>query len=118
MAKNRQTVAKELAEWHFEVEPELTKIFWINPNDSGDAPICLLEVTGSSQLPVQLSPGGVTAFNFNSTVDTPFPSSVAEVTPDELRLLQQGVLAAPQGWKVDLESAQTFSRDEATRGQK
>ncbi|HEY5961113.1 MAG TPA: hypothetical protein VIV60_31365 [Polyangiaceae bacterium] len=119
MAKDRQTVAKALADWHFEVEPELTTIFWVNPNDdSREAPICLLEVTGSNQPPAQLNPGAVTAFNFSSTHDTPFPSSVAEVTPAELRLLQLGLLASPTGWNVDLESAREFPRPDSSRGQK
>jgi hypothetical protein len=117
MAKNRSTVAKELAEWHFEVEPDLTTIFWVNPNEAqSDAPIYLLEVTGSKQPPVQLNPGAVTAFSFDSTDDTPFPSSVAEVTQEELRLLQLGMLAAPTGWTVNLDSAQTFSRSNTSGG--
>jgi hypothetical protein len=119
MAKNRSTVAKELADWHFEVEPDLTTIFWVNPNeDRHDAPICLLEITGSTQPPVQMNPGAVTAFSFDATADTPFPSSVAEVTHEELRLLQLGMLAAPPGWSVNLDSAQAFTRTDSSGGRK
>jgi hypothetical protein len=117
--KDRETVAKELAHWHFGVEPELTTIFWVNPDDErSEAPICLLEVTSSIQPPAQLNPGAVTAFNFGSTDDTPFLSSVAEVTPAELRLLQLGLLESPTGWIVDLESARKFSRSDSSLGQK
>jgi hypothetical protein len=101
----RAEVAADLMRWHFTVEPELTKILWVGPNEPDTAPLRFLEVA-SERGDMER---GIEVFAFDATTDVPFPSEVAEVTEQELTLIVAGVLSLPLGWGLD--GARAFTRE-------
>jgi hypothetical protein len=105
---SRHEAAHRLIRWHFEVEPELREVYLIaeGSEDSADAPIKLLEVN-SATLPT----GSVEPFAFAPTKDVPYPTLIAEVTPEELQALQTNPDALPAGWSLD--GAERIERFEA-----
>ena len=77
--------ARELVEWHFEVEPDLVEVFRIISDDEANPaePIKLLEVNEAS-----MPTGEITAFGFGASKDFPFRTIIAEVTPKEFAALK------------------------------
>lgn len=53
----------------------------------------LLEVNAEA-----LPTGSITPLAFQPREDLPLPTLIADVTPDELELVDQGTLALPHGW--------------------
>ena len=101
MTKERRDYVEELVNWHFAVEPELQEIYWVNPKDGEDAPICLLEVSGSDAVGAKslFEQGEVGAFHFEGTEEFPYTSLVAEVTRPELRMIARGMLHLPPDFR-------------------
>jgi len=99
---DKDTVAAELISWHFKVEPGLVTVYRVtNANESDPKePIKLIEVNEQT-----VSTGQFEAFGFAATPDVPFPTLIAEVTPDEFAELQRSG-GIPRGW--DIASAQQF----------
>jgi len=96
----RETVARELAHKHYEIETGLTHVYWINSTvETGRGatePIKLLEVNEntvpSGIMPLQFGPSP--AFGVH------YPSVIVEVTPNEFARIRSGELRLPEGWTV------------------
>jgi hypothetical protein len=100
--QSREDVARKLAQHHFEVEPELQFVVFldIEPEDT----ITLLEVTDSTP-----ASGSVDAFVFARTKDIPYTIRIAEVTPAEYEYLRRDPSRLPRAW--DLSKAKVFPRE-------
>lgn len=108
MAPTKDEAAKELALWHFGVEPYLERVVRIvveNEDEPGE-PIKLLEVNAAT-----VATGSVEPFAFAPTASVPFATSIAEVTPEEFERIRRNELPLPQGWS--LEKTQLFERPRA-----
>lgn len=99
--ESRADVARKLARHHFEVEPGLRLVVFldIEPNDT----LTLLEVSESTP-----ASGTVDAFVFAPTKNIPYATRIAEVTPDEYAELCRDPSRLPPGW--DLAKATPFDR--------
>jgi len=100
---NRNDAAVELINWHFEIEPDVTDIYFVNADSDANAPIILLEVSRST-----LATGSVEPFSFGSSEEIPFTTVIAEVTPSEFAALSENPALLPKGWS--LEKAERFTR--------
>lgn len=102
---DKDDVARRLIDWHFQIEPEITKIYRIlaPQEDAPGEPIKLLEVNLAT-----FSTGRVQAFAFGPAADIPYASVVAEVTPDEMEQILAHKMTLPDGWS--LETAREFTR--------
>lgn len=108
MGPSKDETARELATWHFGVEPELTRVVRIladNEDEPGE-PIKLLEVNAAT-----VATGSVEPFAFAPSASVPFPTAIAEVTPEEFERIQRNEIALPQGWS--LAKSQPFERPRA-----
>lgn len=86
--------AKRLSEWHFEVEPGMRQIFYIElPGER----IALLEVNEHTP-----PTGSVEPFVFAPSEDIPYTTVVAEITPEELKQIYDDPrsLPLPEGWNL------------------
>lgn len=96
--RDKDEVARDLIAWHFQIEPEITKIYrvQVENEDREDEPIKLLEVN-----PESAETGRVDSFFFDPAGDITYPSVIAEVTPRELELIRLQLLALPEGWSLE-----------------
>lgn len=101
----KSSMAKSLIDWHFKVEPRLSVVFRIISTNEGapNEPIKLLEVNDAT-----VSTGSVVPFGFAKSNDLPFPTVIAEVTPQELERIDKGEIPLPEGWS--LQHADKFQR--------
>jgi hypothetical protein len=101
--EKREFVARKLAERHFEIEPELIRVLFLDiaPEDT----ITLLEISASTP-----ASGSVDAFVFAPTDNVPYITKIAEVTPEEYEELKQDParFRLPETW--DLSKAKIFER--------
>lgn len=104
MDQRREHAARQLIAWHFEVEPELREVYALVGGEG--EPIRLLEVNEATVRSDRFE-----AYVFAPTRDVPFPTAIAEVTPDELAHLRKTPGALPPEW--DLDRAEVFRRPEA-----
>lgn len=97
MSKTKDQVAKDLALWHFQVEPDLVRVVRLVAEDEIDPaePIKLLEVNAAT-----FATGSVEPFAFAPTQSVPFPTVIAEVTPSEFQRIESGEIALPSGWSL------------------
>ena len=108
MPPTKDEAARELVEWHFGVEPELKQVFRIvaeNENAPGE-PIKLLEVNAAT-----VATGSVEPYAFAPSASVPFPTVIAEITPEELDCIRRGDIKLPEGWS--LTRTQLFDRPHA-----
>lgn len=103
----KDAAAWRLIEWHFTVEPELREVYRIvvDNEESREEPIRLLEVNAAT-----VSTGSIDPFVFSPTDEIPFPTVIAEITPEELESFRRHPEALPEGW--DLSRAERFVRPE------
>jgi hypothetical protein len=108
MARTKDEAARELAEWHFGVEPDLKQVIRIvtDDEDAPNEPIKLLEVNAAT-----VATGSVEAFAFAPSASVPFPTVIAEVTPEEYERIQRNEIKLPKGWS--LTKMQLFERPQA-----
>jgi len=108
MAHTKDEAVRELAEWHFSVEPDLTHVIRIvaDNEDAPNEPIKLLEVNAAT-----VATGSVEPFAFSPSESVPFPTVIAEVTPEEFERIQRAELMLPNGWS--LVNNQRFNRPKA-----
>jgi hypothetical protein len=100
-------VARSLAEQHFRIEEGLERIFIMRTGlDDPREPIKLLEVNANT-----FPTGSIEPIPFSSTVDVPFVTEIAEISPDEFVRLERGELTLPAGWT--LENAENLRRPNA-----
>lgn len=106
--RTKDEVVTTLAEQHFRVEPELSRVIRIvSANESApDEPIKLIEVNAAT-----FATGSVEAFGFAPTRDVPFATLIAEVTPEEYARIENNEISLPDGWSLD--NAQQFPRPAA-----
>lgn len=106
--KSKDQVAKELIEWHFQIEPGLSVIFRViseNENDPKE-PIKLIELNEATIATDQFE-----AYRFAPTEDVPYPTLIAEVTPQEFDRLKARPGAIPSSW--NLVTAERYLRQAA-----
>lgn len=104
----KEDATRELAEWHFGVEPDLERVIRIvgDREDAPGEPIKLLEVNAAT-----VATGSVEAYAFAPSMSVPFPTVIAEVTPDEYARIERNELPLPKGWS--LARAQEYARPRA-----
>ncbi len=93
-------MARNLANRHYEIETDLTRIFRYSGTAELEAnpaePVKLLEENAATiptgVLPLQFGPVPTSGFNF--------PSVIIEVTPEEFRRIESHELKLPEGWDV------------------
>ncbi len=104
---SKDQVARELIEVHFKTEPHLQAVYRMMTDNEASVtePIKLLEVNAAT-----VGTGEVTPFEFAPTQEVPFPTIIAEVTPDEFEAVLGGRSRLPRGWRFD--HAQRFTREE------
>jgi hypothetical protein len=108
MSRSKDDAARELATWHFGVEPDLARVVRIiadNEDEPGE-PIKLLEVNAAT-----VATGSVEPFAFAPSASIPFPTTIAEVTPEEFERIKRNELQLPLGWS--LAKSQLFERPRA-----
>lgn len=88
--------AADLINWHFKVEPGLVTVYRVTNENEADPkePIKLIEVNAQT-----VATGSFEAYGFAPTRDVPFPTLIAEVTPDEFAELRQSG-KIPRGWDI------------------
>lgn len=93
----KEEVMPKLMEWHFQVDPEMVKVYrFLSPNeDDPREPIKFLEVS-----PGTPSSGSVMAFGFGPTQDFPYRTVLATVTPEEMEQIERGEIPLPTGWDL------------------
>jgi hypothetical protein len=98
MGRTKDETAKELAEWHGRVEPDLQCVIRIigDREDDPREPIKLLEINAATP-----ATGSVEPFAFAPQGSVAFPTVVAEVTPDEFERIKNRALELPKGWSLD-----------------
>lgn len=94
-------MARRLARHHFEVEPELQIVVFLDIEPENT--ITLLEISESTP-----ASGSVEAFVFAPTQNVPYVTRIAEVTPKEYQELQRDPSWLPRGW--DLAKAKVIER--------
>lgn len=108
MTITKDEAVQELVTWHFDVEPELGEIFRIvvDNEDAPEEPIKLLEVNAAT-----VQTGSVEPYAFAASASVPFPTVIAEVTPEEYQLIIDDKIKLPKGWS--LATAKRFLRPQA-----
>lgn len=108
MTTTKDKAARELADWHFGVEPDLKQVIRIvgGNEDEPNEPIKLLEINAAT-----VATGSVEPFAFAPSKSVPFPTVIAEITPEELERIQRNEMKLPEGWS--LAGAQHFDRPQA-----
>ena len=108
MTNAKDEAVRELAEWHFSVEPDLKRVIRIvaDNEDAPDEPIKLLEVNAAT-----VATGNVEPYGFAPSASVPFPTMIAEVTPEEYERVERNEIKLPAGWS--LSKAQRFDRPQA-----
>lgn len=105
---DKDAAALELIQWHFDVEPSITRIlrFCGDNEDSPREPIKLLEVNEDT-----FETGKVEPFVFPPYQDIGYPTAIATVSGSEFAGIREGKIGMPEGW--DLSRAKEFEREEA-----
>lgn len=106
--RTKEEAVRDLAAWHFRVEPDLKQVIRIvaeNEDEPGE-PIKLLEINAAT-----VATGSVEPFAFAPSESVPFPTVIAEVTPDEYERIGRSEIKLPDGWS--LATAQRFERPKA-----
>ena len=96
MSIEKDREAEELIRFHFEIDPEKSKIIRFISKDEDDPrePIKLLEVTAAT-----IKTGEVQAFGFSPAKGFNCSLILAEVTPSEFRKIKKGEIPLPKDWK-------------------
>ena len=105
---SKNAVAKELARKHFDLEPGMRHIFRVTNGEresNASEPIILLEVNEHTV------PAGLMPLQFGPNETIPYATVIAEITPDEYRLVSAGKLKLPRGWRIAEELTRPESAD-------
>ena len=97
MQSTKTEAARELATNHSTFDPDVVEIVRIDAQareERPGEPIKLLEVNATSV------PAGVVPIYFGPTKQTPFPSIIVAVTPEEFERIQSKELPLPDGWRL------------------
>ena len=98
MPLTREEAVRELVEWHYEVDPNMTEVIRLFSENEDDPkePIKFLEVS-----PDTVASGNVMTFTFRGTEDAPYNMRIATVTPDEMEQVRRGEMPLPKEWNLD-----------------
>src|SRR5574341_120761 len=99
---NITSAAESLIQEHFELDPSLEKVIWINSDKTGE--IRLLEIT-----PETFPAGEVLSYYFPSDDEFPYATIMAQITPEEWQKVLRNEISLPEGWT--LENYKTYSRE-------
>jgi len=99
------SVAENLIQEHFDLEPNLEKVIWINPDKTTE--IRLLEINSDT-----ITTGMVQSFYFAPWEEIPYAMKIAEITPEEWQKILQSEIPLPRGWT--LENHKVYSRELVT----
>lgn len=104
---DKDRVAEDLIDWHFRSEPGIVIIYRIiSDNETEpDEPIKLVELNTAT-----VSTGMLEAFRFAPTAEVPYPTVLAELTPEEFDILLAEERFPPT-W--DLSRARRYERPAA-----
>lgn len=104
----KEQAARELAIWHFGVEPDLKHVICIvgDNEDEPNEPIKHLEVHAGT-----VATGSVEPFASAPSASVPFPTVIAEVAPEEFDRIERNETKLPEGWS--LAGSQRFERPQA-----
>lgn len=102
---NLVNVAESLIQEHFELEPKLENIVWVNPDKPSE--IRLLEINSET-----FPSGAVMSFYFPPDDDFPYAMKIAEVTPEEWQKILRKEIRLPEGWT--LENHKVYAREAVT----
>jgi hypothetical protein len=103
-------IARELAKKHYQLEPDITRIFTIRDTSESRAgvgsAIRLLEVNAAAV------PAGILPLHFSPAPASgiPYPSIIIEITPEEFERLKAHELELPNGWQIGEELPRSRSR--------
>jgi len=100
--KSMESVVKEIAQKHFDLEERLEKMLWFQ--SEATPKIRLLEIN-----PETPATGMVQSFFFRPSDEVPYPLIIAEVTPEEWQKILRREINLPEGWS--LENHKTFARE-------
>lgn len=98
MPLSREEAVRELVEWHYEVDPNMTaviRLFSENEDDPKE-PIKFLEVS-----PDTPASGTVMTFTFGGTEDAPYNMRIATITPEEMEQVRRGEIPLPEEWSLE-----------------
>ncbi|MDQ2687248.1 MAG: hypothetical protein M3Y28_05210 [Armatimonadota bacterium] len=106
----KDEVAQTLIRWHFTIEPATREIYRFLATDeaTADEPIKLLEINQAT-----METGRIDTFPFGPAGDIPYPTVIAQITPEEMQRVRDGSIVLPKGW--DLSRAQQFHRPRGRR---
>lgn len=110
---DKDTVARELAIRHFQLEEGLTRVFHLTGTETAEVLsgelIMLLEVSTSTV------PTGVMPLYFRAapTSGMPYRSVIIEVMPTEFDKIRANELKLPNGWTIGEEIARSIEFAEA-----
>jgi len=107
MSQNHNIVsaAEDLIQEHFELEPNLEKVIWINSDKTTE--IRLLEINSDT-----IATGMVQSFYFAPSRKIPYAMKMAEITPEEWQKILRNEIPLPEGWT--LENYKIYSRETVT----
>lgn len=86
--------AENLIHEHFDLEPSLEKVIWINPEQAPE--IRLLEIN-----PETFATGIVQSFYFPPSDEIPYALLIAEITPEEWQKVLRKEIPLPDEWTLD-----------------
>ena len=94
----REDAARDLVEWHYQVDPGMTQVLrMFTPNeDDPREPIKFLEV--SPDTPASES---VMTFTFGRTEEFPYLMTIATITPEEMEQVRRGEIPLPDRWSLE-----------------
>jgi hypothetical protein len=104
MSQNHNLInaTENLIQEHFDLEPSLEKVIWINPELSTE--VRLLEIN-----PETFPSGMVQSFYFPASDEIPCAMFLAEVRPNEWQRILRNEIPLPEGWT--LANYKTYSRE-------
>jgi hypothetical protein len=94
---DKDRAARELVEWHYQIEPGLELVYRVlsDDEDNPKEPIKLVEINSTA-----VGTGSFEAFAFAPSADVPYTTVIAELTREQLQMLRSSG-AIPPGWNLD-----------------
>jgi hypothetical protein len=99
---NITSMAENLIQEHFELDPSLEKVIWVNSDKPAE--IRLLEIT-----PETFPAGEVLSYYFPPDDEFPYATIMAQITPEEWQKVLRNEIILPEGWT--LENHKVYSRE-------
>jgi hypothetical protein len=99
---NLAAAAEDLIQEHFELEPSLEQVVWIDSDKAAE--IRLLEIT-----PETFPAGEVLSYYFPPDDELPYATILAQITPEEWQKILRKEISLPEGWTLD--NYKVYSRE-------